>query len=758
MMYDAMGVVAFDRKNAVARDDALGKTIELSLSFLKDERDRCLELGIFPEDAAVPFDMLLGTIWKTAAIQAQDRAQRLHDLALVRLDLPARCLSLHDSMRRYFASQLAAPAPLHAVLADTWMQSSARLSRGYGLDHASFHITEAMTDLAQVVPRASQLLDLMTDDRYQGYLRQHGDPDVIDRHITTALDRSTLSPAPEAPGLIAALAVLRASYAAGGRNPKDIFNAARGGRIKEAEARLGLFEASPRWDTLARMLIAWLGPEERTEDAAALIETASKRCDCVELHTALDWVRLAPDGVPGGLRQISGGPDVRHISALLQRAGGAEAVRGLEPLDFEGMASGNDASGFIAERDGPDLVAFAKLNPGEHTSYLERYIDIHAANRYVRYRNRSLWALLGPVLQYPDAAWVRTILEGIVTAALTVAIVDFEEPLPLAVLAIEARAGNAAALAAIDEARRRLFADASALRPEAGITDSWSHLQRRAATLAEIHAVVLEQPMDAITLLELARHLPKGFAGFRALSALTLAESTQLTAPANQEWIEAALLSARAASHRIQDHLFCLQTTAMVNAIRMHWADMTNMDLEAIVERFTAAPLADEFCSVHRVFEEFEYRTKEHVHQALPIPPAVQSAATIADIAKIFEQHPRDVLAVNGWVWGEPDAALVERLKKDDPVSIPDPHFVPILAARLSAGIVASTILPDDRRLALLQRLVPLTMPNRTALNTILARLLMASRTRPAPLPAVLTRLTIPDSSNPAGGAESIVA
>jgi hypothetical protein len=44
----------------------------------------------------------------------------------------------------------------------------------------------------------------------------------------------------------------------------------------------------------------------------------------------------------------------------------------------------------LAERDGPDLVAFSRLDPKANTQYLERYIEIHAANRYAHYRNRSL--------------------------------------------------------------------------------------------------------------------------------------------------------------------------------------------------------------------------------------------------------------------------------------------------------------------------------------------------------------------------------
>ena len=79
----------------------------------------------------------------------------------------------------------------------------------------------------------------------------------------------------------------------------------------------------------------------------------------------------APGAVPPGLPAISGGPDLRYVSAILERAGGAEKIEGLESLTRGDLASGTDATGFIAERDGPDLVAFAKLDPAANTQHLE---------------------------------------------------------------------------------------------------------------------------------------------------------------------------------------------------------------------------------------------------------------------------------------------------------------------------------------------------------------------------------------------------
>ena len=55
--------VAFDEKNARERHDAVGNTVEVSLGFLADERQRCLELGVLHEDTDIPFTVL-GTLWE----------------------------------------------------------------------------------------------------------------------------------------------------------------------------------------------------------------------------------------------------------------------------------------------------------------------------------------------------------------------------------------------------------------------------------------------------------------------------------------------------------------------------------------------------------------------------------------------------------------------------------------------------------------------------------------------------------------------
>ncbi|MEO8256533.1 MAG: TIR domain-containing protein [Acidobacteriota bacterium] len=742
--YADLGVVAFDETNAAARHDAIGSTVEVSLGFFADERQRCLELGVLHEDADIPFSVLQ-TLWGLKETPVQDLVQRLHDFGLIKLNLPGRSIRLHDYIRAYLEGILPDRAGVHGRLVDAWI-GERQLPAGYPVQQIVFHIVEAMADPAAAAPRATQVIALLSEQRFQRYQRQHGDATALDRQLTLAITRAAESAAPEIPAQMARLLRLRKSYAATARDAALVFQTAAGGRLAAAAELLTLFEADRDWNTLARLLIAWVAPGEKADEARAFVAETAESCDTVDLRTALAWVRQPGGGVPPGLSAITGGPDLRQVAAILQRAGGAETSEGLEPLAYEDLASGTDAAGFIAERDGPDLVAFARLDPAANTQYLERYLDIHAANRYAHYRNRSLSMLLQPILQFPDPIWVRALVQRITTAALTATSVDFEEFLPLAVRGVRARQGDPAAAAELERARQQLLETTAALRPDEGRTDSWSHYQRRASALAEVLAVAHGRRSEAADLLRLARELPKGFAGFRAPSALTLAESALIAAPDDAAARDAALVSATAAAHRIQDHRFCLQMTAMVNAVRFRWSDLSGIDLEATVTRFIDAPLAAGFCAVHRVLDPFEHRDQDQQYfQALPIPGPVRQARTLRAIAGIFDCQPPDLIAVNEWIWAAPDAVLDEVLQDGDQVNIPDPDFVPILAARFAAAALIADGWSAEMRSRTIQRLVRMALPNPTALDTVLGRLILSTLDRPQHLPLLLHEMELSD-------------
>ena len=119
----------------------------------------------------------------------------------------------------------------------------------------------------------------------------------------------------------------------------------------------------------------------------------------------------------------------------------------------------------------------------------------------------------------------------------------------------------------------------------------------------------------------------------------------------------------------------------------------------------------------------------------------------LGDIAAMFDYEPQALITVNEWIWAEPTAILTEVLQKDDQINIPDPDFVPVLAARFAAEtMVADAISPETRRL-ILQCLVRMALPNPTAVDTVLGRLILAMLDQPAPLPLMLQNLEVPDSA-----------
>jgi hypothetical protein len=101
------------------------------------------------------------------------------------------------------------------------------------------------------------------------------------------------------------------------------------------------------------------------------------------------------------------------------------------------------------------------------------------------------------------------------------------------------------------------------------------------------------------------------------------------------------------------------------------------------------------------------------------------------------------LVAVNRWVWAEPGAILSEVLQKDDEVNVPDPEFAPLLAARFAAEAVIAKGLSPDTRIQMIQRLARIALPNPTAVDTVLGRLILSTLDRPAELPPMLRSIAL---------------
>jgi WD40 repeat protein len=117
----ADGPAVFDPARPGDRSRAVAATVEASLALMDPaDRQRCLDLAIFPEDVEIPLDVLV-LIWPDCPVDAF--GGELVGLGLVadfRLDPPGPRLLLHDVMRAYLQTRRSAAewAAVHRRLTD----------------------------------------------------------------------------------------------------------------------------------------------------------------------------------------------------------------------------------------------------------------------------------------------------------------------------------------------------------------------------------------------------------------------------------------------------------------------------------------------------------------------------------------------------------------------------------------------------------------------------------------------------------------
>ncbi len=102
----AAGPAAFDPARPADRNRAVAATVEASLAVLPaDDRQRCLDLAVFPEDVDVPLDVL-ALLWPADRVEAL--CEDLAEVGLVadyRLDAPGPRLVVHDVIRAYLRAR-----------------------------------------------------------------------------------------------------------------------------------------------------------------------------------------------------------------------------------------------------------------------------------------------------------------------------------------------------------------------------------------------------------------------------------------------------------------------------------------------------------------------------------------------------------------------------------------------------------------------------------------------------------------------------
>jgi hypothetical protein len=236
------------------------------------------------------------------------------------------------------------------------------------------------------------------------------------------------------------------------------------------------------------------------------------------------------------------------------------------------------------------------------------------------------------------------------------------------------------------------------------------------AAMAEARRWVLKE--DVRTLLDRAMKIPPGYAGFQAAACLTVAESLALCG--QDARVGAALDEALRAAHNVQDLVFCARSVSRVHALRVHWWPTAKNDEVAIVDviaRFVRDPHAPEFAALHLVGEHYSDRVA-----------GLMEACTLKELARAYQWPLADWMRCNPGI-PVPDAELPKTDPKDPErgVRVPDPRFSALLAAYFASRVLASPALKPAERVSLILKLVPVAVTNRTALDTVLSRLVLAA-------------------------------
>jgi hypothetical protein len=627
----------------------------------------------------------------------------------------------------------------------------------YGLYYTAAHLAEAArgSEQPQRHEYTAQLVRLALSPRFQQ--ARATELAELQRDLELTLRTVSADNHPLALPLVIKISLALVTFQRERLQPEQVFDLARIGDFKAAEERLRLlalnFAIDLEWQQAVLLTLAWLAAKKNPLDAKVLYDLVAKEPSNISILSLLMKrveAALSDTGEPRAvLPPLPPAPSPYDVYTILARVGGrddegvlwnsgigpinhttAEVVLMEEPLlkepfySYEALSSADARPVYLAEQDSPPLVAYAVTNPDEGTEYVKQYLTIHAANTYVFYRNRSLWGILGAVLRHPDSNWVLEILSTLEVAALAGRSPEFQEGLPLTILALQAVAGQTNAEFTLESRAQEIRAEAWQLSGQREQGDSWGSHKRRLAALAQVYSLLQIRDAIAVDLLTQALHLPFGYAGFQALACLSLAEAIQACQVGDRVSIEDALLAAQNAAHNIQDPVFCARTTARFNALRDRWwrSPASGFDIVSAVEHFVHAPDAPGFAALHVIGER--YGTRVQGPNKLPLPNWMLQADTLEVLAQVYRRPLVEFQRLNR----EQNWTPVERLPAGMQVNVPDPDFAPLLATRFSAEALATKLLSIATRVGLIQSLVPIASVNPTALDSVLARLLLAAR------------------------------
>ncbi len=633
-----------------------------------------------------------------------------------------------------------------SAYADDWT----RCQDPYGLRHVPTHLFEAACneDAVDRDEMIGRLVELTRSSSFRAaHTERFDDPialleDMRRAVVTAALEVNARS----VPRLLESALGLEA-YRRDQLQPARIFELAREGDLAHAEKRLDLFSIERHWRQGVLLICAWLAAASHPKEARALCERLSKDPLPHEpLPRLFDRVMASLEGQNPPLAALPAEVPHEVVNLIVNRMKGIdpavnpsmlgefvegydlrpeEASHGAEYLTSEASLEPNDHQPvFLAERESPLLVSYAVDHATPGDAMVAEYIQLHAANNYELYRNRSLWGILKFILRHPGLDWARDRALEIAAGALAGSGLRFREALPLTLLALSAQAGIAGSRETWDCMLTETMGEAQSLRNDRGAADAWGQIKRRLGAVAEIESRVYKSARgnDAITT---ALALPFGFAGFQSPACLALAESIAIVDPHLVPQIDQALDSACEAAHNVQDPVFCARTTSRYNAMRSQWwgpvgTSLPDFDPVREAEQLAADPGSPRYAPTHIVGEAYEKRRESD--DSIRLPEACRHADSLHTLAdRVYQQPLTEFRRLNRRLGVNDHDVLPPGAR----IQVPDPGFRKQLAGRFAAELLRREDLPRTDRLRAMQRLVPVAAARVTALDSVLARLIM---------------------------------
>ncbi|MFN0304856.1 MAG: NB-ARC domain-containing protein, partial [Burkholderiales bacterium] len=598
------GVLAFDpARDALERDQAVAATVEASLELLDPgERQRYVELAIFPQDVPIPL-VRIAEFWQlTAALDPDGTADlivnRLDPLSLLEYDGESESIQLHDVLRRYASARLMDRASLHLRLAERWGDRPAT-SATYAWRWLAFHRAQAAICSEQPTRHAlvEKLVAIVTDEHWQqSHEEALEDVPSLQEALSSALDAALADNVPSGAPLVVQAADALVRFRRDRLRPEPIFDLARQGDLDGARRRSALFAIDDHWRQALLLTVAWLAPHAQRDEARKMVEEIQAELGPQpSLHNLVRWIRsdLWSESAPDfGFLVPRQNADEALIEALLKRVGGGQysrellISRGLDanaqdpdsPPATRGIVRQNTPDGastdaeddrattrYLAELDGPYLIAYAANDPIKGTVALNRYLSVYTNYSYPEYRFSTLWLLLGFMVQLPrpdGGPWLQDAVVRILGSALGGRSVEFEAGLPIAAIGLRAQGQDQGARIALIKQAAELMGEAARLKPGRDWegSDVWGHHKRLMLANAQALGWLLgERALARQVLLEASGLADSGFAGYQAPACLAMAEALHVCLAGDQQAIAAitqTLEWAQRAAHNVQDPTF----------------------------------------------------------------------------------------------------------------------------------------------------------------------------------------------------------